>query len=148
MQQQFFQVFRYAFYLYKGVILIVFTIALGIDLSHVHSLIETGIVLAAVLAALAFFDPIVDILLLVSLIALVVLVAHGYCSNPTIESGVRACVTTAWELAFNAITDLIHRLLALLAPHPRPEIIEWTSLRWPFPAQSHLLTLPTPTTWS
>jgi hypothetical protein len=54
-----------------------FTITLGSDLSHVHSLIETGIVLGAVLAALAFFDPIVDIVLQASLIALVVLVAHG-----------------------------------------------------------------------
>jgi hypothetical protein len=31
----------------KGVILIVFTIALGIDLSQVHSLIKTGITVAA-----------------------------------------------------------------------------------------------------
>jgi phosphate/sulfate permease len=47
MQQQFFQVFRLAFNLIKAVIYIVFTITLGSDLSHVHSLIETGIVLGA-----------------------------------------------------------------------------------------------------
>ena len=131
MQRQFFQVFRSAFNLFKGVIYIVFTIALGIDLSHVHTLLETGIVVAAVLAALLLFDPLVEILLMVSLIALVVLVAHGYCSNPTIESGVRACVTTGGKLAFDAVTDVIHRLLALLAHHARPKVIE-----------SHLLTPP------
>ena len=58
MEQQFLQVFRLAFTLLK--VLIVFTIALGDDLSHVHSLIKTGIILAVVLAALAFFDPIVE----------------------------------------------------------------------------------------
>jgi hypothetical protein len=136
MQQQFFQVFRLAFNLFKAVIYIVFTIALWIDLSQVHSLIETGIVVAAVLAALLFFDPIVDIILGLSLIALVVLIAHGYCSNPTIESGIRACVTTAGEVAFNAVTDVIHRLLALLTHHSHPEVIE-----------SHLLTPPAPLTW-
>jgi hypothetical protein len=93
-----------------------------------HTLLETGIVVAAVLAALLLFDPLVEILLMVSLIALVVLVAHGYCSNPTIESGVRACVTAAGKLAFDAVTDVIHRLLA---PHARPKVIE-----------SHLLTPP------
>jgi hypothetical protein len=41
MQQQFFQVFRLAFNLFKAVIYIVLTIALWIDLSQVHSLIET-----------------------------------------------------------------------------------------------------------
>ena len=122
MQQQFFQVFHLAFNLIKGVIYIVFTISLGSDLSHVHSLIETGIILAVVLAALAFFDPIVEILLQASLIALVVLVAHGYCSNPTLETGVRACVTTAGETAFDAITDVIHRLFARL-PH-LPKVIQ------------------------
>jgi hypothetical protein len=54
----------------EGVILIVFTIALGIDLSQVDSLIKTGITVAAVLAALAFFDLIADVALLLSLIAL------------------------------------------------------------------------------
>src|SRR5260370_14122848 len=124
MQQQFFQVFRLAFYLIKAVIYIVFTITLGSDLSHVHSLIETGIVLGAVFAALAFFDPIVDIVLQASLIALVVLVAHGNCSNPTLETGVRACVTTAGETAFDAITEVIHRLLALLPHHSLPKVIQ------------------------
>jgi hypothetical protein len=124
MQQQFFQMFRLAFNLIKAVIYIVFTITLGSDLSHVHSLIETGIVLGAVLAALAFFDPIVDIVLQASLIALVVLVAHGNCSNPTLETGVRACVTTAGETAFDAITDVIHRLLALLPQHSLPKVIQ------------------------
>ena len=100
MQQQFFQVFRLAFNLIKAVIYIVFTITLGSDLSHVHSLIETGIVLGAVLAALAF------------------------CSNPTLETGVRACVTTAGETAFDAITDVIHRLLALLPKHSLPKVIQ------------------------
>ena len=76
------------------------------------------------MAALLFFDPVVEIVLLVSLIALVVLVAHGYCSNPTLASGVQARVTTAGELAFDAITDVIHRLLALFAHHSRPDIIE------------------------
>ena len=90
MQQQFLQVFRLAFTLIKILVYIAFTIALGDDLSHVHSLIKTGIILAVVLAALAFFDPIVEILLLLSLIALVVAIAHGGCSIPTIESGVRA----------------------------------------------------------
>jgi hypothetical protein len=137
MQQQFLQVLRYAFYLYKTLILIAFTIALGIDLSHVHSLIETGIVVASVLAVLAFFNLIVDIVLLLSLIALVVAVAHGNCSHPTIESGVIACGKTALGLAFNAITDLIHRLLELIAPHHRPEIIE-----------SHLVIPPEPPTSS
>lgn len=141
MQQQFFQVFRQAFNLFKGVIYIGFTIALLNDLSHVphlaNSLIGTGIVLAAVLAALLFFDPVVEILLLVNLIALVVLVAHGYCSNPTLASGIQACVTTAGELAFDAIADVIHRLLALLAHHSRPEVIE-----------SHLLIPPAPSTWA
>src|SRR6516225_8652308 len=116
MQQQFLQVFRLAFTLIKVLVYIAFTISLGDDLSHVHSLIKTGIILAVVLAALAFFDPIVEILLLVSLIALVVLVAHGHCLNPTLETGIRACVTTAGETAFYAIADVIHRLLALLAP--------------------------------
>jgi len=83
------------------------------------------------LAALLLFDPLVEILLMLSLIALVVLVAHGYCSNPTIESGVRACVTTGGKLAFDGVTDVIHRLLALLAHHARPKVIE-----------SHLLTPP------
>jgi hypothetical protein len=83
------------------------------------------------LAALLLFDPFVEILLMVSLIALVVLVAHGYCSNPTIESGVRACVTTGGKLAFDGVIDVIHRLLALLAHHARPKVIE-----------SHLLTPP------
>ena len=82
MQQQFFQVFRLAFTLIKALIYVFFTIALGSDLSHVHSLIETGIVLGAVWADLLFFAPIVDIILQASLIALVVLVAHGNCSNP------------------------------------------------------------------
>jgi hypothetical protein len=76
------------------------------------------------LAALAFFDPIVDIVLQASLIALVVLVAHGNCSNPTLETGVRACVTTAGETAFDAITDVIHRLLALLPHHSLPKVIQ------------------------
>jgi hypothetical protein len=69
MQQQFLQVFRLAFTLIKVLVYIAFTIALGDDLSHVHSLIKTGIILAVVLAALAFFDPIVEIFLLVSFIA-------------------------------------------------------------------------------
>ena len=128
MQQKFFQVFRQAFSLLRGVIYIVFTIALLNDLSHTphlaNSPIGTGIALAAVVAALLFFDPVVEIVLLVSLIALVVLVAHGSCSNPTLASGVQACVTTAGELAFDAITDVIHRLLALFAHHSRPDIIE------------------------
>jgi hypothetical protein len=124
MQQQFLQVFRLAFNLIKIVIYIVFTIALGSDLSHVHSLIETGIVLGVVLAALAFFDPIVDIALQASLIALVVLVAHGNCSNPTLETGVRACVTTAGETAFDAVTDVIHRLLGLLPHRSLPKVIQ------------------------
>jgi hypothetical protein len=126
MQQQFFQVFRYAFVFFKGIIYIVFTIAIGNDLRHQvfhDDLIDTGIVLAAVLAAFALFDQIVEILLLVGLIALVVLVAHGHCSNPTLESGVRACVTTAGEIAFDAIKDVIHRLLAL-GHHQLPDVIK------------------------
>jgi hypothetical protein len=51
MQQQIFQVSRLAFNLFKAVIYIVFMIALGTDLSYVQSLIETGIVTAAELAA-------------------------------------------------------------------------------------------------
>ena len=124
MQQQFLQVFRLAFNLIKVLIYIVFTIALGNDLSQVHSLIETGIALGAVGAALAFFDPILDIVLQASLIALVVLVAHGNCSNPTLETGVRACVTTAGETAFDAIADVIHRLLARLPHHSLPKVIQ------------------------
>jgi hypothetical protein len=124
MQNQFLQVFRLAFILIKLVIYIVFTIMLGSDLSHVHSLIETGIVLGVVLAALAFFDPIVDIVLQASLIALIVLVAHGNCSNPTLETGIRACVTTAGDTAFDAITDVIHRLLAMIPRHSLPKVIE------------------------
>jgi hypothetical protein len=124
MQQQFFHLFRLAFYLIKAVLYIVFTLALGSDLSHFHSLVETGIVLAAVLAALAFFDPLVDIVLQAGLIALVVLVAHGNCSSPTLETGVRACVTTAADTAFDAITDVIHRLLALIPRHSLPKVIE------------------------
>jgi uncharacterized membrane protein HdeD (DUF308 family) len=123
MQQQFFQVFRQAYNVIKGVIYIVLTIALGNDLSHGQSPIQSGIVLGAVFAALVFFDPIVEILLQVSLIALVVLVAHGYCSNPTLETGVRACVTTGWETAFVTITDVIHRLIAL-PHHSLPKVIQ------------------------
>jgi hypothetical protein len=123
MQQQFFQAFHLAFNFLKVGIYIVFTIALGSDLRHAHSLVETGIVLAAVLAALAFFDPIVEILLQASLIALVVIVAHGYCSNPTLETGVRACAMTAGETAFDAITDVIHRLFGL-THHSLPKVIQ------------------------
>ena len=114
MQQQFFQVFRTAFNLFKGIIYIVFIIALTIDLNEAHGFIETGIVVAAVFAALLLFDPLVEIFLMVSLIALVVLVANGHCSSPKVESGVLACVTTSWAIAFNAITDVIHRLLELI----------------------------------
>jgi hypothetical protein len=85
-----FQVFRDFFNFIRGVIYIVVTILLGIDLNEVHTLIEMGIAVAAVLAALLLFDPLVEILLMASLIALVVAVAHGQCSNPTIESGIRA----------------------------------------------------------
>jgi len=46
-------------------------------------------------------------------------------------------VTTAGGLAFDAITEVIHRLIELMAPHSRPEIIE-----------SHLLIPPAPPTWS
>jgi hypothetical protein len=58
MQQQFLQVFRLTFTLIKGVIYIVFTIALGTDLSHVHSFIETGIVdvIHRLLALLAHYS--------------------------------------------------------------------------------------------
>jgi hypothetical protein len=68
MQQKFFQVFRQAFSLLRGVIYIVFTIALLNDLSHVphlaNSPIGAGIAIAAVVAALLFFDPVVEIVLL------------------------------------------------------------------------------------
>ena len=103
----------------RGVIYIVFTMLRGIDLNEVHTLIEMGIAVAAVLAALLLFDPLVEILLMASLIALVVAVARGQCSNPTIESGIRACVTTWGGVAFYAIIDVIHRLLALI-PHAIP----------------------------
>jgi hypothetical protein len=139
MQQQFLQVFHHAFSLIKIVIYIVFTLMLGNDLRHVYSLVETGIVLAAVLAALAIFDPIVNIVLQASLIALVVLVAHGDCSNPTLETGVRACVTTGWGMAFEAITDVIHRLLALLLPHHTfPKVIQAYLLIPPVASCQHL----------
>jgi len=94
MQRQFFQVFRSAFNLFKGVIYIVFMIALGIDLSHVHTLLETGIVVAAVLAALLLFDPLVEILLMVSLIALVVLVAPSMPSQMSFTDCLRCLRTT------------------------------------------------------
>jgi hypothetical protein len=77
-------------------------------------------------AALTFFNPIVDIILMVSLIALVVAVAYGQCSHPTIETGVIACGKAVSDVAINAITDLIHRLLELIAPHRRPEVIHAT----------------------
>jgi hypothetical protein len=58
---------------------------------------------------------------MVGVIVLVVAVAHGHCSSPTIESGIRARVTTwggvafyAIIVAFYAIIDVIHRLLALI----------------------------------
>jgi hypothetical protein len=126
MQQQLLQVLRHLFIFFKGAIYIGFTFAIGNDLRHQvfhDDLIDTGIVLAVVLAAFALFDPIVEILLLVGLLALVVLVAHGHCSNPTLESGVRACVTTAGEIAFDAIKDVIHRLLAL-GHHQLPDVIK------------------------
>lgn len=127
MQHQFLQVFRLAFYLVKAAAYIAFTIMLGNDLRHAYSLVETGIVLGAVLGALAFFDPLVDIVLQAGLIVLVVLVAHGDCSGPTLETGVKVCVATAGETAFDAVTDVIYRLLALLPYHHRhrlPEVIQ------------------------
>jgi chromate transport protein ChrA len=123
MQQQFLQVFHHAYSAIKVVIYIVLTITLGRDLSHGQSPIQSGIVLGAVFASLVFFDPIVEVLLQASLIALIVLVAHGYCSNPTLETGVRACAMTAGETAFDAITDVIHRLFGL-THHSLPKVIE------------------------
>jgi hypothetical protein len=87
MQRQFFQVFRDLFSFIRGVIYIVFAILLGIDLNEVHTPIETGIAVAAALAALLLFDPLVEILLMASLIALVVAVAHGQCSPTTTIAG-------------------------------------------------------------
>jgi hypothetical protein len=118
MQEQFRQVLLYIFYLYKTIIVIVFTIALWIDLSEVHSLIATGTIVAAVFAAFAFFNPIVDIVLMLSLIALAAFVAHGYCRSPNLYYGVQGCVATSWGIAFTAITDVIHGLLELI-PHWR-----------------------------
>jgi hypothetical protein len=123
MQQQFLQVFHHAYSAIKVVIYIVLTITLGRDLSHGQSPIQSGIVLGAVFASLVFFDPIVEVLLQASLIALIVLVAHGYCSNPTLETGVLTCVTTGWETAFVTITDVIHRLIAL-PHHSLPRVIQ------------------------
>jgi hypothetical protein len=57
------------------------------------------------MGALLFFDPLIVIVLQAGLIALIVLVAHGNCSNPTLATGVEACVTTAGATAFDAITD-------------------------------------------
>jgi hypothetical protein len=119
MQQQFFQAFRTGFNLIKGVIYIVFTILLGIDLNEVYSPIKTGITVAAVFAALLLFGPLVEILLMVGVIALVVAVAHGPCSNPTM-SGIRYCVTTWGGAAFYAIIDVIHRLLDVITPAVPP----------------------------
>jgi hypothetical protein len=133
MQQTFFRTFRYVFNTLKGIIYLVFMVSLLKDLSDAPHLfpnqtITLGLAFAAVGAALLFFDRVIDILLQVGLIALLVLVAHGYCSSPNLSSGVQACVATAGRLSFDAITDVIHRLLWLFAPHSPPELFEYCLL--------------------
>jgi hypothetical protein len=121
MQQSIVQALRQTFWVCKQLLCIVFIFFLWKDLSDLQqSAIATAFVLAVMWAVLLFFDPVVDILLRVGIIALVVLVSLGYCRQPTLLSGVGACSMTAAKLTFYALSDVIHRLLG----DSRPELIE------------------------
>jgi hypothetical protein len=96
----------------KQLLYFVFIYFLGKDLIDQQSAISTVFVLAILYAALLFFDPVVDLLLRVGIIALVVLVSFGYCGEPNLFYGICNCSLIAGKLTFHGITDVIHRLLA------------------------------------
>jgi hypothetical protein len=121
MRQELLQTLRQGFYLLKRILYLLLIAFLASDLSVTHSVITIGFALAVLWAVLLFFDPVIDILLRVSIIALVVLVSFGYCREPNLFYGICICSVTAGKLTFHAIADVIHRLLA--GP-PRPEITE------------------------
>jgi hypothetical protein len=121
MLRELLETLRQVFYLLKRILYVLLTAFLASDLSVAHSYISIGLALVVLWAVLLFFDPVIDILLRVSIIALIVLVSLGYCRDPNIFYGVCTCSVTAGKLTFHAIADVIHRLLA--GPQ-RPEITE------------------------
>jgi hypothetical protein len=103
---------RQTFYGFKRVLYIAFIYFLWKDLSdHQQGVITTASVLAILWAVLIFFDPVVDLLLRVGIIALVVLASLGYCGEPNLFYGICNYGLAAWNLTFQAITDVIHWLL-------------------------------------
>jgi hypothetical protein len=80
---------RQTFYGFKRVLYIAFIYFLWKDLSdRQQGVITTASVLAILWAVLIFFNPVVDLLLRVGIIALVVLASLGYCGEPNLFYGI------------------------------------------------------------
>jgi hypothetical protein len=89
--------------------------ALKIDL-NIHAMTSLVVLLLAMVAI--FLDPILDVLLRLSVVALVYAISLGYCSSPTLPRGIGSCIMVAAKLSFSAIAATIHRLLDHSGPGP------------------------------